>query len=348
MSDLKQKLHFMTMIFSHHSSHSGYHRFLDYIPNEPFRCLPFTKLLTGGLKNRLIEQSWRSWYHYNENVLNDEINIMAFAPLSTKHIFHFIYGENSFCYSANYNRKNKIFACSYHWPESWFYKQGEERFKALTDKIRVVDAAIAVSSNLADFLRQYNDNVFCVPHGIDVDFFVPGKFDDRDETLCLFVGNWLRDFETLVNFAQLMSKRAPSIRVEAVTPERNRHLFEGSGIKVFSGISDEELREKYQKASLLIQPLLDCTANNSALEAMACGLPVIATDIGGIRDYLTEECAVFCEQGDADELLNITLDLLGKPDKRRDMAMAARKRAVDLFSWPVVAEQMIDIYNKLS
>jgi len=340
-------LNFIVMKFSHHSQFSGYHRFLDFIPNKEFAPLSFHALFSEKQKSDLIEKSLRTWYHYGTNDINTEIDINFYTPLIRKHIFHFIYGENTFCYSSKYNRRNKIFVASYHWPETWFRKQGKERFDTLTEKMAELDAVITVSSDSADFLRQYNPNVFCVHHGIDVDFFTPGNFEERDPQLCLFVGNWLRDFETLKKISTILSERDPKIQLEIVTPERNRHHFEGMGISVFSGISDQELREKYQKASVLLQPLIDCTANNSALEAMACGLPIIVTDVGGIRDYISENHGVFCEPGNAEQMADAAIQLLDAPEQRKEMGKVAREKAERLFAWPVVSKQMIDIYNKL-
>lgn len=344
---MTHKVHFINKVFTHHSKYSGYHRMLDYIQSYPLRMLPVSKLVPKYYKDKLIEKSLRTWYHYGQTEIDTEISLLFFNGLLRKHVIHFIYGENTFCYSANFNRFGKIFIASYHWPKSWFFKQGTERLATLTEKMKTLDALIAVSRDQAEFLRQFNKNVFFVPHGIDVEFFTPGMPDQRDPTLCLFVGNWLRDFKTLREVSSILKARNSKIRLVAVTPERNRNEFDDTGIQVFSGISDEELRQKYREAALVIQPLIDCTANNAALEAMACGLPLVASDVGGIRDYLSEECAVFCEQGNAEGMADAVVELLNDPAKRSLMGDAGRKSAETHFAWPVVSKQMTDVYKTI-
>ena len=340
------EIHFITMVIGHHSKYSGYHRLLDFIPHVPFSGNGISKFFPDKYKNRMIEKSLRTHYHYKITEIEREIEILSYTPFH-RHIFHFIYGENSFCYAGNFNRRNKALVASYHCPESWFKQQGKEKFTELTKRMPQIDAAIAVSTDLCDFLQQYAKKVYYVPHGIDIDFFTPDINKIRDPNFCLFVGNWMRDFDTLKKVSRILAARAPEIRLEVVTPEKNHHHFEGTGIQLYSGISDEELREKYRQASVLIQPLLDCTANNSALEAMACGLPIIVTDVGGIRDYVTEEYGVLCEPQNAEQMADAVIQLLNDPERMKQMGQAARKRAEDSFAWPVVAANMLKIYSEL-
>jgi len=342
------RLHLFTKNFSHHSAHSGYDRLLDFVTASSARLPKASAFLPNKYKTTLVEACQAKWDHYGAAELNREIDLISYTPFR-KHLFHFLYGENTFCYSARLNRHNKVLVATYHQPESWFNTTGHERRKYFVSRIKELDAVIAVSNDQADFFRQFNSNVYCVHHGIDTDFFSPPSIiETGTRHICQFVGNWLRDFDTLINVINLLKLLAPNITVRVVTPEKNRPLFSGVEAEILSGISDQELRETYKSASVVLLPLKDCTANNSALEAMACGLPIVVTDIGGIRDYLTEECAVFCKPNDAEHMAAAVIDLCKNSDKRTGMGRVAREIAVSKFAWPIIGRKMLDVYKGLS
>jgi len=186
------EIHFLAKKFGHHSRYSGYDRLLDFIPHAAFTRLPFSQFFPNSYKERHIRDCLAKSNHYGVDELNIELDMLCFFPLG-KHLFHFVYAENTFCYSGDFNRKNKLLIGTYHQPESWF-RTGNALLAYFSSRVSALDAVIAVSSNQADFLRQYNKNVFCVHHGIDTTFFTPSFENERDPNLCLFVGNWLRDF----------------------------------------------------------------------------------------------------------------------------------------------------------
>jgi glycosyltransferase involved in cell wall biosynthesis len=82
-------------------------------------------------------------------------------------------------------------------------------------------------------------------------------------------------------------------------------------------------------------PLEETTANNAVLEGMACGLPIVATDVGGIHDYVTDDCAVLCSRGDARSHLEGILYYYCKRDTLSQIGIKARENALR-FSWPIV------------
>jgi glycosyltransferase involved in cell wall biosynthesis len=114
-----------------------------------------------------------------------------------------------------------------------------------------------------------------------------------------------------------------------------------------SGLSDEQLRELYRRADLLVLPLVDCTANNALLEAMACGVPILTTDLPGVRDYAQPACAQVAPPHDAAAMTDAAQALLADPDRRAAMGAAARRDAETRFAWPVVARQWIELYARV-
>jgi glycosyltransferase involved in cell wall biosynthesis len=166
--------------------------------------------------------------------------------------------------------------------------------------------------------------------------------------VCLFVGQWLRDFAVLETVVRAVRDATPQARFRLLLPSDAADRWQGrSGVDVVTGLDDATLRRCYQEATLLVMPLRDCTANNAILEAMACGLPIVATDVGGVRDYVDQECALLTPPGDADGMTEAVLALLGDATRRAAMARAARRRA-EAFAWPRVAERMLAIYRELS
>ena len=123
----------------------------------------------------------------------------AFKLLKNRgEIYHLLYGENSFRHlgslSALTGRKGSQIICSYHQPPEVF-----ERVVRCKKMLKKLDAVIAVSSDQADYFATLvgKEKVFLVPHGIDTSFFRPAEVKESNSGSCIFVGQWLRDFDMM-------------------------------------------------------------------------------------------------------------------------------------------------------
>ena len=337
------KIHFVNVRTMHHSAHSGYDRLMDYVSQAPLSTSRVWKKMSERERKRAYHQAKEQISWYNLSDLEMETNVNALDPRVGKHVCHFLYGENSVYHiKKSDNPRKKIFV-SFHQPP-----EVHQQFIRTREPLQSIDGLIVVGTNQIPFFEQYMDrsNIHFIPHGVDTDFFKPGPTTAKITNKVLFVGNWLRDFETLVAVAEILAAKAPEVVLDIVTLERNKLLFEGCGNVVFSsGISEDLLLRKYWEASLLFVPMKDCTANNSVLEGMACGLPIVTTDIGGMRDYLDESCAVLCNRGDAAGMAEAIIALLS--DRKRSAELGARSREKSLqFSWPKVADMLHAAYQK--
>jgi glycosyltransferase involved in cell wall biosynthesis len=157
----------------------------------------------------------------------------------------------------------------------------------------------------------------------------------------VFVGHYLRDFETFRRAVRELVTRQPDVRVVVVTRPSFVRQFEGlPGTEIRIEPGDEELRLLYRRSSALLLPLEDAVANNTILEAMACGLPVVTTDVGAVRDYVAPEAGVVVPPGDAAALARAAADLLADRDRAARASAAARRAAVERFDLRAVASRV--------
>ena len=117
-------------------------------------------------------------------------------------------------------------------------------------------------------------------------------------------------------------------------------------MRFVEAVSDHELRLAYQRASVALFAFADATASNAVLEALASGSPIVATDVGGIRDYLDEESAVLCPASDGRALADAIEMLLADPSEGDRRGRVARMRSLQ-FEYRVVARDLARVYALL-
>jgi len=87
---------------------------------------------------------------------------------------------------------------------------------------------------------------------------------------------------------------------------------------------------------------------NSIVEAMACGKPIIASEVGGIPDMIGDDAGICVPAGDAQALAAAMWRLARDKDLRLKMGFAARERYEKLFSPKVVLPLLTGIYRMVS
>ena len=158
-----------------------------------------------------------------------------------------------------------------------------------------------------------------IRHGVSLNFFTPADEQPEGPPRLLVVGHWLRDFDTLAAAMELVWQSHPQVELDWVIPRdaQTGTLAACADRRTYwhADISPEKLRDLYRRAALLFMPLLDAGANNGIVKALACGLPVVSSRVGGIEDYLPEGCGQLCPPSNACEHAQAVVRWLEQPER---------------------------------
>jgi glycosyltransferase involved in cell wall biosynthesis len=131
-----------------------------------------------------------------------------------------------------------------------------------------------------------------------------------------------------------------------IVTNRQTGLEDLPNVKVHRDVSDESLRELYQRAGALLLPLTNATANNCLMEGLACGLPVVATRLPSIMAYVDDGSAYLVPANDPSAFVRAILLLREDAAAWTAMSRAARARAASL-AWPRAAAELQGLYEWL-
>jgi phosphatidyl-myo-inositol alpha-mannosyltransferase len=124
---------------------------------------------------------------------------------------------------------------------------------------------------------------------------------------------------------------------------------DATGIDALGFLSQDDLTEELLTAKALLAPSLGGESFGMVLtRAFACATPVVASDITGYRDVMTDETGVLVPPGDPDALAKAVAGLLDDEARRERLGGAARRVARERYSWDNIARRLEEIYRELA
>jgi glycosyltransferase involved in cell wall biosynthesis len=222
------------------------------------------------------------------------------------------------------------------------------------DRLRRIPAITVLCDYMADQFSDIvdTDQIKVIHYGVDANFFRPPAVMGESQTKRLvFVGAWLRNTVMLARLVPEILRKFPMVHFDFIVPLHARGdraistLLEHPAITWHHNLSDEELRSLYQGAAALILPMEDSGANNSVLEALACGLPIVTTDVGGIRSYGGGTIFPVVRNNDDSNFLDLVAAYLTDSQFWASVSRKSREFAETTLDWPVVAKEYIDAYR---
>lgn len=245
-------------------------------------------------------------------------------------------------------------------------KAGEARRRRTEALMRHVGLILAPSDELVEaaVTLGFTGPTEMIANGVDIDRFAPGPSDLRarwgigpDERV-LVLARRLVEKNGVIWFARalaLMGDTPFRVVVAGDGPERAGMVecLARAGVAdrvVFLGsVPNTDMPAIYRACDIAVLPSLAEATSITGLEAMACGLPLVGTRVGGIPTLIDEErTGLLVPPRDPDAMALALRRLLKAPDLSRAMGEAGRRKVVEGFSWPQIAARTLAAYGRVT
>lgn len=235
-----------------------------------------------------------------------------------------------------------------------FFVRDEMNSIKNTDKITTVSHRVA--SDLSTFYDVNIKEITVVGNGVDINPFKPNHKINREDFSILYTGRlvYRKGLIDFVKSAEHVCKEYPDASFILTgngglrsTLEKMVHdLKLESNFSFLGFITQDELIRHYQTDTIYVLPSYYEGLPTTVLEAMSCGMPVVATNIPGTNEAVVDgETGLLVPPKNPRALADGIIKLLGDENLRKKMGEAGRRRVEKEFSWDIVAGKIVKLYE---
>lgn len=312
------------------------HRCCDHSPSSGYDqvCSLFPE--AGWLDGRALEAGRLEWHREPQG-----------AASLAHGLFHVIYGDCSGRALPEILRQR--------FPEARIVSSAHQPIARLREDLPAIkaleasDAIITVSSIQGRDLAEYGVGVpiYSVPHGVWTRVFRPTSTPSSPRRQdVLLVGSFLRDWEGAKQVVDTLA--GVGVRSIALGAGAHANLAGHSSLlEVPPRVSEAELAELYQRSAAVFLPLLDATASNALLEAMAAGCPAVCPCLPPlVSEYLGDDADTYAP-GRYDLAAGRLLHYIRDPAAREAKVRQLMERAGE-FDWARIKERFTAVYQSVA
>jgi glycosyltransferase involved in cell wall biosynthesis len=220
---------------------------------------------------------------------------------------------------------------------------------------RIASAIILSTPAALEKIRNrsgYRDKVYVIPYGVDIEAFSMSPLPA--EKVILFVGSLMQHkgvFVLLEAFRKVLrvipdcklvlagvgseAERAKDVAASFDNPE---------SVEFLGRIAHEDLPNVMRRSSVVCVPSFGEAFGLVALEAMACGRPIVGTEASGLAYLIADQGGHKVPVGDVDKLAQSLIAILRDPAKARVMGEFNRSLAERRYAWPRVIQELEEAY----
>lgn len=221
----------------------------------------------------------------------------------------------------------------------------------------VVSNSVGLKELALETRAKQKIDVIC--NGIDTDKFKPDERNIITEKFIITPGasriTDRKGLNYLIDAVAILAQKYPQVELKIMGEGNARMKLQkqvlelnlSHKVKFLGIIPRDETASYYQEASVFVLPSLNEGMSNAMLEALASGLPIVATDAGGTVELVTDgENGYIIKMKDAVHIAEKIEHLINHPEERKKMGENSRARAEQM-SWQNVAQEYYRLYDSV-
>jgi len=286
--------------------------------------------------------------HDNQSLCYELINIQKEIPLVTT-IHHPITRDRRLALEAAATWKERLSINRWH---SFLRMQK----KVAPQLNRIVCPSNQSKADVIEELKVNEENIDVVLNGIDLDSFTRDERVEQKPYRIITTASAdvpLKGLKFLIEAMTEIIEEIPEAHLMVLGRAKEKgdiaklisRLNLEEKISFRSGLSQSEVVSLYSSSHICVIPSLYEGFGFGAGEAMACGLPLISTQSGGLKEVIGQE-AVIIEAASSEAIIKAVKDLFSNKEKQLALSRAGRKRMEKEFNWMKAAEAYEKIYSK--
>lgn len=224
--------------------------------------------------------------------------------------------------------------------------------------LKYADRIITVCAQATDEAYAYgipHSHIIEIPNGVDIEQFYPSP-ERRKDNVIAFVGrlDYMKGVHVLLKAVCMLKQKCSTFYLNIIGDGPEKETLQAMAVQL--GISEsvlflgetDTIADELPQAAIFALPSLSEGLSNVILEAMACGLPVIATSVGGNPDIICDGVnGLLVEPERPEQLYNALWQLLSDRAFASSLGVQARSSVEQKFSLNMVVKRYLELYHVL-
>lgn len=228
--------------------------------------------------------------------------------------------------------------------------------KALQNADKIIAVSNWMKNNVENIIGR-DPKIIYIPNGVNYEKYTHSKKVKINHPSILFIGRLvkLKGLDLLLKSLHIVKESIPDIHLYVIGQGSQHEKLTSLAVKLnvnnnisFLGFfSGDEKNQFLASADIFVMPSRIENASISLMEALASGIPIVASNVGGIPHILNYgEYGILVEPENPEDLANGIIKLIGDPVLRKELSEKGRKRAQE-YSWDEITKKTIELYQSL-